>query len=153
MQIRAGGGYRGPTFCGASACAAQQALNGYRGLERRGECHFERLKREGLDEIRRWAEVECLPFRGEDAREDDRATEVANVACESHAREVAGLDHGRIDVWHRPAVPVGVHNLVPKPPDDMLQERTNVGMRFNDQDARHTKIIRDRRRDPGRLRV
>jgi hypothetical protein len=42
---------------------------------------------------------------------------------------------------------------VSKPPDDMLQESTNVGMRFNDQDPGHTKIIRDRQWDPGRVRV
>ena len=132
---------------------ACEALDGYSGRERRDECRLELLQREGLDEIRGRSEVECLSLRGKDAREDDGATELTNVACEANAREVAGLDHGRIDVRQRPAVRVGVDSLVSEPPDDVLQQRANVGMRLNDQDPCHTKIVFDRRWDPVRLRV
>ena len=133
----------GATVClGGSGCS-----------ERGGKHVLELLQREGLDEIRGGLEVERFSFCRKDAREDDRATELANVACEAHAREVAGLDHCRIDVGHRPAVPVGVYSLVSEPSDDVLEERTDVGMRLDDQDPCHAKMIRDRRWDPVRLRV
>src|SRR5665213_1549994 len=90
--------------------------------ERGGKHVLELLERERLDEIRGGLEVECLAFCRKDAREDDRTAERANVSCEPHAREVAWLDHCRIDVGNRPAVPVGVDRLVSKPSDDVLQE-------------------------------
>jgi hypothetical protein len=121
--------------------------------ERGGKHVLELLQRERLDEICHGLEIECLAFCGKDAREDDRTTELANVPCEAHAGEVAWLDHCSIDVRHRPAVPVGVYSLVSKPSDDVLQKRTDVGMRLDDQDPCHSKMIRDSRWDPVRLRV
>ena len=104
---------------------------------------LELLEREGLDEVGSRIEVEGLPFCRKDARENDRAAELAHVPCEAHARKVAGLDHCRIDVGNRPAVPVGVYRLVSKPSDDVLQEGADVGMRFDDQDPCHAKMIGD----------
>ena len=124
------------------------------GCSERGDKHvLELLERERLDEVRGGLEVERLAFCRKDAREDDRTTELTNVPCKPHAREVARLDHCRIDVGHRPAVPVGIHSLVSKPSDDMLQERTDVGMGLDDQNPCHAKMIGYRRWDPVRLRV
>jgi len=121
--------------------------------ERSCEHALELLQRKGLDQIRRRLEVEGLALSREDAREDDRATELANVPREPHAREIARLDHCGIDVGHRPTVPVGVDGLVSKPSHDMLEKRTDVGMRLDDQDPCHTKIIRDGRWDPVPVQV
>jgi len=71
----------------------------------------------------------------------------------SAAREIARLDHRGVDFGDRPAVPVGVHSLVSKPSDDVLEKRTDVGVRLDDQDPCHTKIIRQRRWDPAPVQV
>jgi hypothetical protein len=120
-----------------------------RGVERVlevGQC-------ERLDEVRDGLQLERLPFGGKDAGEDDGPAERTQPACEGEPVGVPRLDHRRVHIGGSGTVRLREHGFVPGTSDDVLEERTDVGMRLDDQDPCHGRNIPRSRRYPVSLPV
>ena len=138
---------------GADLLRSRRDSGGCRLTQRGAECIREVGKRKGLHEVRSRLELERLLLGRKDAGEDDRPAELAQAPREGKPMSVARLDHGRVDVRRAGSIQLRDHGLVPGTSDDVLEERTDVRMRLDDQDARHGRNIPRRRRYPVTLPV
>src|SRR4051794_28758679 len=115
-------------------------LRSFRARQRRLERLLELGQGERLHEIGGRLERQCLVLGRKDAGEDDGEPQRAETARVRKAVAFARLDHRRIDVQPRLAE-LGEDGLVPRTPDDVREERTDVGVRLDDQDPGHRHIL------------
>jgi hypothetical protein len=95
------------------------------------------VQRERLDQVGRRIDGALLIAGRDDPHEDDRTSKLAQPSCCEQSGAVADLDHPSVEIGRVILAVPQDDGLVTEPPDDEIQQRPEIGMRLDDEDARH----------------